>query len=261
MKPVAWALTTIAALAGIIVHGALPGAGAAAASRLTVAAAASLSLALDEIAASYEEETGVKVVVSYGSTGMLARQIIHGAPFDVFFAAHESYIEDLKEKGLVMEGTETTYAEGRLAMAVNRSAGAAVSTLADLASARVRRIALANPSHAPYGRAARQALESAGVWETVREKVVYGENVRQVLRFVRTGDVPVGIVALSVARAEGVDTYPVDPSLHEPVRQAAAVLRRAADGAEAGRFLRYAAGPAGRAVFTRYGLAAPAGAR
>ncbi len=227
---------------------------------LRVAAAASLSFAFAELVPAFERDTGIDVVTSLGSTGMLARQIEHGAPFDLFFAADESYVKGLGDKGRVEPGTTRVYAEGRLALVVNTKSGAeaqSLKSLASLADVRIKRVAIANPDHAPYGRAAREALQEAGVWESVRPRLVYGENVRQALRFVQTGNAPAGIVALSVADAPGVTPFAVDPALHAPINQAAMVVRGTSMGAEARAFIEYVTGPDGRAIMKSHGFFPP----
>ena len=149
------------------------------------------------------------------------------------------------------------YAEGRLAVVVNRASGVEAGGLEDLAGPTVKRVAIANPDHAPYGAAAREALKRAGVWEEVRAKLVYGENIRQTLRFVQTGDASVGIVALSVADVPEAASFPVDPSLHDPIHQAAAVVSASAAPGLASDFIGYVRGPAGGAAMRRRGFFPP----
>src|SRR3972149_7112580 len=146
---------------------------------LTVAPASDLSFALNEISGLFEEETGVKVVVSLGSSGLLTRQIQAGAPFDLFFAANLRFIEELISGGHIIPDSVELYARGRIGLAVNKSSGLRAGGLEDLLAPEIKRVAIANPAHAPYGTAAMEALKGTGVWDGIKYKLVYGENVRQ----------------------------------------------------------------------------------
>jgi len=224
---------------------------------VTVAGAADLAFAFREIAGEFERETGVKVVLTLGSTGMLARQIEMGAPFDVFFAANSSYIDGLDEGGFIIPGTVELYAYGRIALAVNRASGVAATRLDELMSPRIKWVAIANPAHAPYGVAAMEALKTAGLWDEIKPKLVYGENVRQALQFIQTGNAQAGIVALSIADVPEVSFTLVDQGLHNPIRQAAAVVNGAKNERAAREFIRYVNGPKGRPVMEKYGFKVP----
>jgi molybdate transport system substrate-binding protein len=225
--------------------------------KLTIAAASDLAFALREIAHKFEERTGRGVVISFGSTGNLTRQIENGAPFDLFFAANESYINQLREGNFILPSTQQIYGRGRIVLAVNRREGVKIERLDGLLDPAVKRIAIANPAHAPYGTAAKEALISAGVWEGVMRKLVYGENVRQTLQFIQTGDAPVGIVALSVAKTDGITYTTIDESLHNPINQAVAVIRRSKLQEEALSFIRLVVSPGGRQIMRRYGFLLP----
>ena len=224
---------------------------------LTVAAAADLQFAFVEIGMLYEKETGNKVTFAFGSTGQLAQQIENGAPFDLFAAANVSFVEDLAEKDLVVPETVALYARGRIVLAVNREAGVSATTLEDLISDKITHIAIANPEHAPYGIAAKEALIAAGVWEQVEGKVVYGENVRQTLQFVQTGDAQAGIVALSIANVPEITWTLIDDSLHNPLDQALAVVTGSPYRREAQEFADFINGEAGRPIMQKYGFVLP----
>lgn len=226
-----------------------------------IAAASDLSFALKEIARGFEASTGVKTVISLGSTGNFAAQIENGAPFDVFMAANVKYIDDLGKKGLIEPGTKTLYARGRIVLAINRKTGMEVKTLETLLDPAIKRVAIANPDHAPYGTAAREALTSTGIWEKVRHKVVYGENIRQALQYVQTGDCQAGIIALSVAQAPEVRYQEIPESLHKPIDQAAAVVKGAQAGKDAVSFIRYVKSPEGIKVLKKYGFGLPGESR
>ncbi len=221
---------------------------------LTVYAAADLAFAFKEIIPLFEHATGAKVTLVLGSTGNLAIQIEHGAPADVFFAADQSFVEGLRARGVVIPGTQSLYAQGRIVLAASRKAGVAVRDLADLAKAEVRRVAIANPAHAPYGRAAQEALEAAGLWARLRSKLVYGENIRQTLQFIQTGAVEAGIVALSVADVPEVQYVPIEPKLYRPLNQMAVVVKRSARPELGLAFIQFLNGPEGRPIMRRFGF-------
>lgn len=228
-----------------------------AAPAVTVYAAADLDMAFREIKPLFEKATGARVTLVMGSTGNLAKQIEHGAPADVFFAANESFVDDLQTAGAVIPQTRALYAQGRIVLATPTKSTVAVRELADLLKPEVRRVAIANPAHAPYGRAAQEALESVGVWERLKPKLVYGENIRHTLQFVETGAVEAGIVALSVAGVPDVRYAPIDPKLHKPLNQVAAVVKRSARPELGVAFIQFLNGPEGRPIMKRYGFLLP----
>lgn len=223
---------------------------------LLVAAAADLVFALREIGPRFEQAHRAKVTFTFGSSGQLTQQIQHGAPVDVFFAANLAYVEELRATGAVLADSVEPYARGQLAL-VTRRGGSGPGTLSDLARKDVKRIGIANPTHAPYGVAAREALVSARVWAQVQPKLVYGENVRQALQFLETGNVDAAIVALSLAQAPDLRVSLVDPNLHRPIIQAAAVTARSRQPDLARAFIRFVQGPQGRPVLERYGFLPP----
>ena len=247
------------ALRALVLAGALAGPAAAQPGppALTVYAAADLALAFKEIVPLFERSTGARVILVLGSTGNLAIQIEHGAPADVFFAADQSFVDGLQARGVVIPETRSLYAQGRLVLAASKKVTVAVRDLADLEKADVRRIAIANPAHAPYGRAAQQALEASGLWERLRPKLVYGENIRQTLQFIQTGAVDAGIVARSVADVPEVRYVPIDPKLHRPLDQMAAVVKRSARPELGMAFIQFLNGPEGRPVMKRLGFLLP----
>ncbi len=223
---------------------------------LVVAAASDLMLALREIVPLFEQKHHARVILTFGATGQLTQQIQHGAPVDVFFAASLAFVEELRAKGAILADSVETYARGQLVLATHRDRPP-LATLRDLAQNDVRRVAIANPAHAPYGMAAREALISAGVWTQVQPKLVYGENVRQALQFLETGNVDAAIVALSVAQVPDVRFAPVDPNLHRPIIQAAAVTTRSRQPDLARAFIHFVIGPQGRPVMKRFGFLRP----
>lgn len=223
---------------------------------LTVFAAADLAFALKEIAARFEKATGTKVVLVLGSTGNLAKQIEHGAPADLFFAANESFVDSLVTRGAVIRETRAMYAQGRIVLAVPKGGGA-VPPLRMLREPRFKRIGIANPAHAPYGTAAAEALRAVGIWDDVRARLVYGENIRQTLQFLQAGAVDAAIVALSVAAVPEIEWAAIDPALHRPLDQVAAVVRRSPRPELALGFLQFVNGVEGRPIMKRYGFLLP----
>ncbi len=224
---------------------------------LTVFGAADLAFAFEEIVPRFEKATGAKVTLVLGSTGNLAKQIENGAPADVFFAANVGFVDGLVAGSAVRADTRALYAQGRIVLASERGSGIGLSSLADLRRPEVKRIAIANPDHAPYGQAAKEALETAGLWSEVRPKLVYGENIRHTLQFLQSGAVDAAIIALSIANVPGIASAPIDASLHRPLDQAAAVTTRSTHPDLARAFIRFVTGAEGRAIMVRYGFALP----
>jgi molybdate transport system substrate-binding protein len=225
---------------------------------LRVAAAADLSFAFVEIGAAFEKATGRRVAFSFGSTGLLEKQIAEGAPFDVFAAADVTYADDAVSAGACLSGTKLLYATGRIVIFAAPGASFTPRGIRDLADTRVTKIAIANPEHAPYGRAAREALMRAGVWPAARSKLVYGDNVHQALQFALSGNADVAIVALSLAVATPGEWTPISSDLHDRIDQALVVCTRGKAGPAAGeRFAAYIGSPDGRAVMHKYGFLLP----
>jgi molybdate transport system substrate-binding protein len=224
---------------------------------LLVAAASDLQFAFGEIGPLFEAETGQPVIFTFGSTGNLTTQIENGAPFDILAAANVAFVDRLTAQGLTIPETQQLYAQGRIVLVVNRQAGIRATTLDDLLDPAITRISIANPEHAPYGMAAREALQSAGVWAAIEDKLVLGENVSQALQFVQTGDAPVGIVALSIADVPEVAGTLIDDDLHEPINQALAVINNTPREEAARAFVDFVNSPAGREIMRRYGFLLP----
>jgi molybdate transport system substrate-binding protein len=224
---------------------------------ITISAAADLSFAFQEIGRRFEEKTGTKVAFNFGSTGQLSQQIESGAPVDLFAAADQSYVDDLVRKGKLIGETKALYARGFLTLWQRKESGVRIQRLEDLTRPEVRRIAIANPEHAPYGMAAREAMQSAGVWDSVRPKLVYGENIRQALQFAETGNVDVAIVALSLSIQSDGLWVRVPETLHAPLDQALAVVRGSKREREASAFADFVMSEDGRAIMRTYGFASP----
>lgn len=226
---------------------------------LTVSAAADLTPAFQELGPLFTRQTGIEVTFNFGSTGQLAQQIEQGAPVDVFAAANQSYIDGLRQAALVIADTVALYAQGRITLWVRADSPLKFSSMADLTQAGIKRIAIANPEHAPYGVAAREALQSAGLWDSLQSKLVFGENVAQTLQFAETGNVDVAIVALSLSIAAGdKGRWTLIPGeMHKPLNQALAVVRSTKYEAEARQFAAFVNSQTGREVMRRYGFILP----
>jgi molybdate transport system substrate-binding protein len=228
---------------------------------IRVAAASDLAYAFPEIAKLFEKKTGNKVTFTFGSSGNFAKQLAEGAPFDVYASANVKFVDDTVAAGACDGATRALYGRGRIVV-WTRHGIAPAAGVADLADARFVKIAIANPQHAPYGKAAQQALESTGAWAAVQPKLVYGENIQQTLQFVQSGNVEAAVVALSLARAqatakEGVDWALVDESQHKPLDQALVVCKKGANAAVGKQFADFVQSPEGRAVMTRFGFVLP----
>jgi molybdate transport system substrate-binding protein len=228
-----------------------------------VAAAADLKFALTEIAAAHARAGAVPPRLTFGSSGVFRRQIAEGAPFELFLSADEAYAEALVKEGRA-EGPGVLYAIGRIALYLpNGSPVRADNKLRDLAAAakdgRLKKLAIANPEHAPYGRAAREALQRAGAWEAVQDKLVLGENAAQAARFASTGSAQAGILPLSLARSEelaakgGFATLP--ESWHAPLRQRMVLVKGAGEAARA--FYAFLQSAEARTIFVKHGFVLP----
>jgi molybdate transport system substrate-binding protein len=224
---------------------------------LIVAAAADLSSAFSEIAKSFEAETGAHIRLSFGSSGNLAKQIELGAPFDVFASANIEFVDRLAARDLIAPNTRRIYGEGRICIWQRKDNPIHIETLADLARQDVRRIAIANPEHAPYGAAAIEALRGAGVYDQVKSKLVFAENVAQARQYVESGDTDAGIIARSISDHPNGRWTLIDSSLHRPIKQAICITRLTKNEELARRFLDFVTGPQGRSVLKQYGFTLP----
>ena len=233
----------------------------AAAAPLTVAAASSLQPAMDELGRLFHGGGGRRLVFVFGSSGKLTRQLEYGAPYDVFMSAEEAWVAHLARKKVLAPETVTPYALGRLALVLHPplafppgSTVAGRNELRLLQRGGVRHVSLAHPAHAPYGSAARQVLRQVGMWRALHPKLVYGENVRQALTFVETGNAEAGFVAESIARPGRLAWLPVDGALHRPIRQALGVHAATPNHKAALDFLALLFSPEGARVLKRHGL-------
>lgn len=228
-----------------------------------IAAAADLQFALGEVVEAFGRQTGQQVKLTFGSSGNFARQIRQGAPFEIYFSADEQYVFDLARDGFA-RGHGQLYAIGRVVIIVPAGSPLkADGTLADLRAAladgRAKKFAIANPEHAPYGKRAEETLRHAGLWDSIKGRLVLGENVSQAAQFATSGSAQGGIIAYSLAlspKVSALGAYALIPAeWHQPLRQRMALLRNA--GPVAVRFFAFAQEPTARALFKKYGFVLP----
>ena len=227
-----------------------------------VAAAADLKFAMEELAKKFENKTGARVDVSYGSSGNFFSQLQNGAPFDLFFSADVAYPTKLVAEGFAEPGTLGDYALGRIViwMPHDSSVDLAKEGWNALLDPGVRKIAIANPELAPYGRAAVSALKKAGIYEQVKAKLVYGENISQAAQFVQSGNAQAGIIALSLAFSPGMKrgkVWRIPVEMHPPIEQGAVLLKNARNRPAAQAFLNFVKSAAGKEVLEQHGFSAP----
>lgn len=229
-----------------------------------VAAAADVKFAMDELSKDFESKTGTKVDVTTGSSGNFFAQIQSGAPFDLFFSADMDYPKKLEASGFAEPGTLYGYALGGIVIwtPANSPLDVAKDQWNALLDAHVQKIAIANPSLAPYGRAAVAALQRAGIYEQVRGKLVYGENISQAAQFVQSGNAQAGIIAHSLAFFPGMKSgkmWVIPLEMHPPIEQGAVVLKGAKNKAEGLEFLNFVKSATGRTILEKYGFSVPVG--
>ncbi len=197
-------------------------------------------------------EEGLRVRFAFGASGMLARQIRQGAPYDVYLSANESFVTDLEASGYLRRSTLRIYAFGRVGL---WSKSGNIRALADLLRPEVKHLAMPNPDHAPYGVAAREILRSQGLWGTLEPKIVYGENVQQAFQYAESGNADAALTAWSLVMNRNGVLLPA--AWHAPVRQAGAVVAASPHGGAGLRFLELLSSHRGRELMARHGLTPP----
>lgn len=230
------------------------------AEKITVAAAADLKFAMDEIVTGFKKShSGAELDVIYGSSGKFHTQIQQGAPYDLFFSADINYPRELAKKGMAASEVKP-YAVGRVVLWSN-SMDASKMTLASLTDPKIARIAIANPKHAPYGKRAEEALKASGLWDRLQPKFVFGENIAHTAQFVQTGNAQVGIIALSLAvnpeLAKKGGYYLIPDKLHNPLEQGYIITKQGAAKLLAKQFADYMGSKPARSIMTRYGFVLP----
>jgi len=238
----------------------------AAAQGLAVAAASDLQSALPAIVSRFETDTGERVAMTFGSSGNFFTQIQNGAPFDVFLSADIDYPNRLERTGHAERGSVYEYARGRLVLWTRNDSGVDVRRgLAVLADGRVRRVAIANPEHAPYGRAAVAALRHERLYEQVQGKLVLGENISQAAQFAQSGSADAGVLALSLALSPTLKStgayVEIPESWHPSIQQAAVVLASSRRKALARQFIDYLKTPESVRILRSYGFTVPPASR
>lgn len=222
-----------------------------------IAAASDLHRAFTELGAEFKTRTGITPEFNFGSSGLLSKQIEQGAPFFLFASANKAFADQVIAAGRCDGATGRLYAQGRIVV-WTAPGKKAPTELTDLASPEFKRIGIANPDHAPYGVAARQALERIGVWAQIQDRMVLGENIQATMLIAKNGDVDAAIVALSLAVvADGGTSLKIDPALHAPLDQKLVVCGKGPEADAARRFADFVDSREGREVMSRYGFQLP----
>jgi len=216
---------------------------------LLIAAASDLIAVQAPLSNAWNALSDHRLRFTFGASGMLAQQVASGAPYDLFLSADEVRVKDLVNSGNLLRDSVVEYARGRLGL---WSRGRRFAALGDLMGPAVLHIAIANPVHAPYGAAAKQAIEKSGLWPKLSEKIVYGESVRQALEYAESGNAEAAIVAWSLVSDRGGILLPAN--LHSPIRQAGAVVKSSKNQEAARYFLRFLVSPEGRKLFESHGF-------
>jgi molybdate transport system substrate-binding protein len=218
---------------------------------LHVAAAANLQRAFEAIAQSFEKQSGVKTVPSFGATAQLAQQIENGGPFDVFLAADTEHVDQLVAKGLATDGSRAVYSRGALVLWAPRRAD--ITSIQDLGRNDVKLIGIAKPELAPYGKAAIETLESVHLWPAIEKKAVYGQNISVVAQFADSANTDASFTALALVIGRTGHRIAVPENLHKPIDQAMCIVRTTQQGDTATRFREFLLGAEGQKIFRKFG--------
>jgi molybdate transport system substrate-binding protein len=221
---------------------------------LRVAAASDLQAAWPLLADRFQARSGITVKPTFQSSGELAQQIKQGAPYDVFLSANEAFVRDLVAGGSIRPDSVHAYARGSLVLVVYHEVGGRVASLADLSRPEFKKIALANPETAPYGKAGKQALERAGVWAQLQPRIVVAESVRQALLYAQKGDAEAALVGRAIADVPEVRSIELDPALYDPIVQALGIVADSPRQADAEAFTKFVLGEEGQAILKEFGF-------
>lgn len=229
------------------------------AQEIHVAAAADLTAALPAIIQQFESETHAKIVVSFGSSGNFYQQLQNNAPFDVFLSADVQYPQKLQDAGLTVPGTLAEYATGKIVLWTRNESKVDIATgLKALTNPSIQKVAIANPQHAPYGKAAEAALKSEGIYDQIASKLVLGENISQTAVFAQTGNADVGIIALSLALNPTMKNaghfVEIPAGDYPPIKQAVVVMKNSKNVDLAKKFQQFLSSPAARQVLQQFGF-------
>ncbi len=260
------ATTVPAVLMLFVLAGGWPLVGSQEPGTISIAAASDLQAVFPDIISRFERTTRATASVSFGSSGNFFAQLQNGAPFDIFFSADGSYPKRLVDAGLADPASLYVYGVGRIVLWTRHETGIDVSRgLTSLKDARIKRVAIANPEHAPYGRAAVAALKSAGVFESVQSRLVLGENISQTAQFVESGNADVGIIALALALGPALRStgtyFEIPASVHPPIDQTVVILNASRNKVMARQLIAYLKTPTARDLLQRYGFAQHASER
>ena len=224
----------------------------AAVSEVRVAAASDLAQAFNDVGAAFTKKTGIKPNFNFSSSGLLAKQIEQGAPFFLFAAANKSFVDQVVKAGKCDPATAGLYSRGRLVLWAKSGAPAKIG---DIVDPKYKRIGIANPDHAPYGKAAEQALQKAGIYDQVKGRLVLGENISATMTYAKEGSVDVAFVALSLAISTDAQLYsPVELDLHEPLEQTLVVCGKGGEADAARQLADFIVSTEGRTIMERYGF-------
>ena len=219
---------------------------------IRVAAASDLARAFDDVGKAFEKRSGIKATFDFGSSGLLAKQIEQGAPFFLYAAANKNFVDQVVKSGKCDGSTAALYSRGRLVLWGKSGTPAKLS---DLVDPKYKRIGIANPDHAPYGKAAVEAMQKAGIYDQVKDRLVLGENIQATMTYAREGSVDVAFVALSLAIANDTTNYmSVDLDLHQPLEQTLVVCGQGKEADAARELAKFITGDEGRAIMEKYGF-------
>lgn len=221
--------------------------------QITVVASSSFSRAFEELTKAYTTKNRAIVIMSYDATQNIAKQIENGAPFDVFVSADLEVIAKLRTENLIVRESEKIFARGSLVLWLQPSSKLKISKLEDLSNSDITRIAIANPEIAPYGRAAVDTLKKMNLWEKVKDKVIYGQNVTQVKQYAETGNVDLAFVALAIVKDSHGTIIEVDEGLHQPLDNSIAIIKDSESKEAAQKFIDFVLSDEGKAILKKYG--------
>jgi molybdate transport system substrate-binding protein len=221
---------------------------------LRVAAASDLQSVMPILTSRFKADTGIDVEATFGASGRFAAQIKQGAPFDLFLAANRAFVDDLAKAGAIRPDSVKLYARGPLVLVVNRLFDPGVGGIDDLAGDKIKTVAIANPETAPYGAAAKQLLERAGLWDKVKPKIVQAESVRHALEFVESGNAEVGFVAKAIADVKSVRSIPLPADGYDPIIQSLGIVADSKRGEDAERFAGFLLGEVGQGILRDFGF-------
>ena len=226
-------------------------------SPLRVAAASDLQKAFPILAARFQLDHNIKAIATFKASGQLTQQLEQGAPFDLFLAANRRFVEELAAKKIIDPASVRPYARGSLVLVVNETSGVTIQGIDDLVRPEVKKIAIANPDSAPYGAAAKQALQKAGLWDKLQPKIVRGESVGQAFQYVESGNAEVGFVGRALLGVKGIKAQEVDPAFYTPLVQVLGVVSASRRRSDASKFADFLLSDVGQGILADFGFSSP----